>query len=107
MPRMTGGQALVESLKREGVDTVFGLPGIQLDWAFDALYAARDSIQVVHTRHEQATAYIADGYARSTGKVGTFIVVPGPGVLNAAGALATAYAVNSPVLCIPARSSPT
>jgi acetolactate synthase-1/2/3 large subunit len=100
MPRMTGGQALVESLKREGVDTVFGLPGIQLDWAFDALYAERDSIQVVHTRHEQATAYMADGYARTTGKVGTFIVVPGPGVLNAAGALATAYAVNSPVLCI-------
>jgi acetolactate synthase-1/2/3 large subunit len=100
MPRMTGGQALVESLKREGVDTVFGLPGIQLDWAFDALHAARDTIQVVHTRHEQATAYMADGYARSTGKVGPFIVVPGPGVLNAAGALATAYAVNSPVLCI-------
>ncbi len=100
MPRMTGGEALVESLKREGVDTVFGLPGIQLDWAFDALYAERDSIRVVHTRHEQATAYMADGYARTTGKVGTFIVVPGPGVLNAAGALATAYAVNSPVLCI-------
>jgi len=97
---MTGGEALVESLKREGVDTVFGLPGIQLDWAFDALYAERDSIRVVHTRHEQATAYMADGYARTTGKVGTFIVVPGPGVLNAAGALATAYAVNSPVLCI-------
>lgn len=100
MPRMTGGQALVASLKREGVDTVFGLPGIQLDYAFDALYAERDSINVVHTRHEQATAYMADGYARSTGKVGTFIVVPGPGVLNAASALSTAYATNSPVLCI-------
>jgi acetolactate synthase-1/2/3 large subunit len=100
MPRLTGGQALVESLKREGVDTVFGLPGVQLDWAFDALYAARDTIKVIHTRHEQATAYMADGYARTTGKVGSFIVVPGPGVLNAAGALATAYSVNSPVLCI-------
>ena len=82
MPRLTGGQALVESLKREGVDTIFGLPGVQLDWAFDALYANRDSISVVHTRHEQATAYMADGYARSTGKVGTYIVVPGPGVLE-------------------------
>jgi acetolactate synthase-1/2/3 large subunit len=100
MPQLTGGQALVESLKREGVDTVFGLPGIQLDWAFDALYAARDTIKVVHTRHEQATCYMADGYARTTGKVGSFVVVPGPGVLNAAGALSTAYSVNSPVLCI-------
>ena len=100
MPQLTGGQALVESLKREGVDTVFGLPGIQLDWAFDALHAAGDAIRVVHTRHEQATCYMADGYARTTGKVGSFIVVPGPGVLNAAGALSTAYAVNSPVLCI-------
>ncbi|MGE3267224.1 MAG: thiamine pyrophosphate-dependent enzyme [Chloroflexota bacterium] len=100
MPRMTGGQALVASLKREGVDTIFGLPGIQLDFAFDALYAERESIKVVHTRHEQATAYMADGYARTTGKVGPFIVVPGPGVLNAAAALSTSFAVNSPVLCI-------
>jgi acetolactate synthase I/II/III large subunit len=100
MAQMTGGQALVESLIREGVDTIFGLPGVQLDWAFDALHAAQDSISVVHTRHEQATAYMADGYARTTGRVGSFIVVPGPGVLNAAGALSTAYSVNSPVLCI-------
>ncbi|HVG96324.1 MAG TPA: thiamine pyrophosphate-dependent enzyme [Chloroflexota bacterium] len=97
---MTGGQALAESLIREGVETVFGLPGVQLDWAFDALYGARDSITTLHTRHEQATAYMADGYARTTGQPGCFIVVPGPGVLNAAGALSTAYSVNSPVLCI-------
>src|SRR5919199_102493 len=100
MVQLTGGEALVQSLIREGVNTVFGLPGIQLDYAFDALFGARDSIQVLHTRHEQATCYMADGYARTTGEVGTFIVVPGPGVLNAAGALSTAYAVNSPVLCI-------
>ena len=100
MPQMTGGQALAESLIREGVETVFGLPGVQLDWAFDALYGARDSITTLHTRHEQATAYMADGYARTTGQPGCFIVVPGPGVLNAAGALSTAYSVNSPVLCI-------
>src|SRR5579884_2378093 len=100
VPEMTGGQALVESLKREGVATVFGLPGIQLDWAFDALYAEREHIAVVHPRHEQAAAYMADGFARTTGRVGTFMVVPGPGVLNAAGALSTAYACNSPVLCI-------
>jgi acetolactate synthase-1/2/3 large subunit len=100
MPLMTGGQALVLSLKTEGVRTIFGLPGVQLDWAFDALYAVRDSIRVVHTRHEQAAAYMADGYARTTGEIGVFLVVPGPGVLNAASALATAYANNSPVLCI-------
>src|SRR5437899_9920237 len=97
---MTGGQALVQSLKAEGVTTVFGLPGIQLDWAFAALWEERDSIAVYHTRHEQATAYMADGYARTTGKVGTSLVVPGPGLLNAAAALSTAYACNSPVLCV-------
>src|SRR5215211_2651719 len=97
---MTGGQALVASLKQEGVDTIFGLPGVQLDGAFDALYDERDAIRVFHTRHEQATAYMADGYARTTGRVGTCLVVPGPGLLNATAALSTAYACNSPVLCV-------
>src|SRR5207249_2035477 len=55
---------------------------------------------VIHTRHEQATAYMADGYARSTGKVGMCIIVPGPGLLNASAALSTAYACSSPVLCV-------
>lgn len=97
---MTGGQALVEMLKREGVDTIFGLPGVQLDGLFSALYDARNEIKLIHTRHEQATAYMADGYARSTGKIGVCLVVPGPGLLNATAALSTAYATNSPVLCI-------
>lgn len=100
MGNMTGGQALVQSLKREGIDVVFGLPGVQLDWAFDALYEERDAIRVVHTRHEQATAYMADGYARTTGRVGVCLVVPGPGLLNASAGLATAYACSSPVLCV-------
>ena len=100
MPELTGGQALVQSLKVEGISTVFGLPGVQLDWAFDALWEERDAIRVVHPRHEQATAYMADGFARTTGKVGTALVVPGPGLLNATGALCTAYACNSPVLMI-------
>ncbi len=100
MAVMTGGQALVQSLLREGIDTVFGLPGVQLDWAFDALYAEQDKIRVVHTRHEQATAYMADGYARTSGRIGTCLVVPGPGLLNAASGLATAYACSSQVLCI-------
>ena len=76
---LTGGQALVQSLLNNGVETIFALPGVQLDPAFDALYEARDRIRVVHTRHEQAAAYMADGYARTTGKIGVCLVVPGPG----------------------------
>ncbi|HEY8291526.1 MAG TPA: thiamine pyrophosphate-dependent enzyme [Thermomicrobiales bacterium] len=100
MVRLTGGQALVQSLAREGLETLFGLPGVQLDWVYDALYEERDRIAVYHTRHEQATAYMADGYARTTGRIGACMVVPGPGLLNASAALATAYACSSPVLCI-------
>ena len=100
MSELTGGQALVEALKVHGVDTIFGLPGIQLDWAFDALWAEQANIRVIHARHEQATASMADGYARSTGKIGVALVVPGPGVLNATAALSTAYACNSPVLML-------
>jgi acetolactate synthase I/II/III large subunit len=97
---LTGGQAVVRSLVAQGVDTVFGLPGIQLDWIFDALYEERSRIRVIHPRHEQAAAYMADGYARATGRPGVFLVVPGPGVLNALAGLSTAYACSSPVLCI-------
>ena len=97
---MTGGQALVESLKIQGVEALFGLPGVQLDGAFNALYDAREAIRVYHTRHEQAASYMADGYARTTGRTGVCLVVPGPGLLNAAAGLATAYACSAPVLCI-------
>ena len=99
---MTGGKALVESILAQGVDTIFALPGIQLDGAFDALYdaVADGRVRVIHPRHEQTAAYMADGYARVTGRIGTCFVVPGPGLLNASAALATAYACNSPVLCV-------
>ncbi len=100
MTQLTGGQALVQSIKREGLDTVFALPGAQLDWAFDALHEEQGNIRVIHTRHEQATSYMADGYARATGKVGACLVVPGPGVLNAGAGLSTAYACASPVFCM-------
>jgi acetolactate synthase-1/2/3 large subunit len=86
-----GGEALVAQLAREGVTDVFGIPGVQLDWATDALRRAQDEIRYYVPRHEQATAYMADGYARTTGKVGACMVVPGPGVLNAAAGLATAW----------------
>lgn len=97
---MTGGQALVAMLKRQGVDTLFALPGVQLDGFFEALWDERDSFNVLHTRHEQATAYMADGYARVSGKEGVCVVVPGPGLLNATAALSTAYSCNSPVLVL-------
>lgn len=96
----TGGQALVDQLIREGVRDVFGIPGVQLDWAVDALRQRSDAIRLIVPRHEQATSYMADGYARSTGREGVCMTVPGPGVLNALSGLATAYACNSPVLLI-------
>jgi len=97
---MTGGQAIARTLRSYGVDTIFGLPGVQLDNTFDALYDMQDDIRVLNTRHEQATAYMALGYAQSTGKIGVCLVVPGPGLLNATAALSTAYATNTPVLAL-------
>jgi acetolactate synthase-1/2/3 large subunit len=95
----TGGEVLVEGLRRWGVEVVFGLPGVQLDGLFEG-FALEPAIRVIHTRHEQATSYMADGYSRVTGKVGVCAVVPGPGLLNAAAGLATAYACGSRVLCL-------
>lgn len=97
---MTGGEALARQLAWEGVTQVFGIPGVQLDYAMDGLAQVNDQVNFVTTRHEQAASYMADGYARSTGEVGVCMVVPGPGVLNAAAGLATAYACSSPVVCI-------
>ena len=98
--RMTGGEAIVDALARHGVDTVFGIPGVQLDPLFAALHDARNRIRTIHTRHEQGAGYMALGYAMATGRPGTAIVVPGPGLLNASSAIATAYAVNAPLLCV-------
>lgn len=100
MTRMTGGQALVKSLKANGVDTIFCVPGVQLDAVFNALYDEGNSIRVIHNRHEQGSAYMAFGYATTTGRTGAYAVVPGPGFLNSSAALSTAYACNAPVLCI-------
>lgn len=95
----TGGEALVSALTANGVDTMFAIPGIQLDWAVDAL-SATPEISVYVPRHEQSVSYMADGYARVTGKPGVGMVVPGPGMLNASAGLSTAYACNSPVVFI-------
>ncbi len=99
MARMTGGEALVAQLVREGARVVFGLPGVQL---YGVVAALRDepAIRLITTRHEQATGYMADGYARAGGDFGVALVVPGPGLLNASAGLSTAYACSSPVLMI-------
>ena len=97
---MTAGEAVVDGLVRNGIDTLFCLPGIQNDLFFDALHARTDEIRPIHTRHEQAVAYMALGAAQATGKPSAFCVVPGPGFLNASTALATAYSTSSKVLAL-------
>ncbi|MBV5324488.1 MAG: hypothetical protein J0626_04020, partial [Rhodospirillaceae bacterium] len=96
----SGAEALLGQLMVNGVDTVFGLPGGQLDHFFDAMHGAGDRLRLFGTRHEQGAAYMAFGYARSTGKPGVYTVVPGPGVLNTTAALCSAYATNAPVFCL-------
>lgn len=100
MTQMTGGQAIVQTLVNHNINTIFGLPGVQLDNTFDALYEARNQLRTIHTRHEQGAAYMALGYAQASGKVGACIVGPGPGLLNAGAALCTAHGSNVPVICI-------
>jgi acetolactate synthase I/II/III large subunit len=94
------GEAMVGALVREGVDTVFGIPGAQTYELFDALGRASDQIRVLAPRHEQAASYMAFGYARSTGRTGVYSVVPGPGVLNSSAGLCTAYGASAPVVCL-------
>ncbi len=100
MSRMSTAEAVVESLIRHGITTVFGLPGVHNDPFFDALHRASDRIRMVHTRHEQGAAYMALGAALASGKPQAFVVVPGPGMLNAAAALLTAYSMDAPLLAL-------
>jgi acetolactate synthase I/II/III large subunit len=97
---LSAAQAIVDSLIQQGVDTIFGIPGVHTYKLFDALYERRREIRFIGTRHEQGAAYMAYGYAKSTGKVGVYTCVPGPGVLNTTAALCTAYAANATVLCL-------
>ncbi|MDB5715663.1 MAG: hypothetical protein JWO15_3060 [Sphingomonadales bacterium] len=97
---MTGGEAIADSLIANGIDTIFGIPGIQMDNLFDAFYHRQNSIRVIHTRHEQGAAYMAMGYSQSSGRPSVYTVVPGPGFLNSVTALADAKAANLPVLAL-------
>lgn len=94
----TGGGSLVRAARANGMRTLFGLPGAQLYALFDALHGT--DVELIVPRHEQAAAYMAMGYAKSTGRTGVFAVVPGPGVLNTAAALCTAMANCSAVVCL-------
>ncbi len=99
MSEMTGAEALVDSLANENVEVIFGIPGVQVMDILDAVYK-HDKIRWITVRHEQSAGYMAFGYARTTGKEGVAAVVPGPGVLNAAAALGTAYAASTSILLL-------
>ncbi|SMD18746.1 acetolactate synthase-1/2/3 large subunit [Rhizobium sp. RU36D] len=100
MNSQTTGQLIASALVNNGIDTIFGIPGAHMYDFIDALYERRSELKFIHTRHEQAAGYMAYGYAKSTGRIGAYTVVPGPGVLNSAAALCTAYGANAPVLCV-------
>ena len=98
--RLTGAEVIIECLLEEGVDTVFGYPGGQVIPLYDAIYEYKGRIRHILTAHEQGASHAADGYARSTGKVGVCIATSGPGATNLVTGLATAYMDSSPVVAI-------
>jgi acetolactate synthase-1/2/3 large subunit len=98
--QLTGAQIVVECLKEQGVDTVFGYPGGAILNLYDELYKHRDEIRHVLTSHEQGASHAADGYARSTGKVGVCLATSGPGATNLVTGIATAYMDSVPLVAI-------
>jgi acetolactate synthase-1/2/3 large subunit len=98
MERMTGGQAVVRQLEREGVDVAFGIPGVHSLEMYDALLDS--DIDHVTGRHEQGVGFMADGYARATGRVGVALVITGPGLTNIATPVGQAYSDSVPMLVI-------
>ena len=99
MKQIPGTELLIKALREEGVDTVFGYPGGMVIDIFDALYN-QDDIRLVLPRHEQALVHEADGYARSTGKIGVCLVTSGPGATNTVTGIATAYFDSVPLLVL-------
>ena len=100
---LTGAQIIVECLKEQGVDTVFGYPGGAILNVYDALYEYKDEITHVLTSHEQGAAHAADGYARAPGKVGVCMATSGPGATNLVTGIATAFMDSVPVVAITAN----
>ena len=101
--KLTGSQILIECLKEQGVDTVFGYPGGAILNIYDELYKHSDEITHILTSHEQGASHAADGYARATGKVGVVIATSGPGATNLVTGIATAYMDSVPVVAITAN----
>ena len=101
--QLTGAEIIVECLKEQGVDTVFGYPGGAILNVYDALYEYKDQINHVLTSHEQGASHAADGYARATGKVGVCFATSGPGATNLVTGIATAYMDSVPVVAITAN----
>lgn len=101
--QLTGAEIVVECLKEQGVDTVFGYPGGTILNVYDALYKHSGEIRHVLTSHEQGAAHAADGYARATGKVGVCMATSGPGATNLVTGIATAYMDSIPVVAITAN----
>ena len=100
MQHMRTADAVIDSLIRHGIDTLYALPGVHNDHLFDAAHRAQDRFRVLHPRHEQTAAYMALGAALVTGRPQAFAVVPGPGLLNASAALLTAYGMGTPVIAL-------
>ncbi len=98
--QLTGAQVIIECLKEQGVDTVFGYPGGAILNVYDELYKHKDEIKHVLTSHEQGASHAADGYARSTGKVGVCMATSGPGATNLVTGIATAYMDSVPVVAL-------
>ena len=98
--QLTGAEIIVECLKEQGVDTVFGYPGGAILNVYDALYEYKDEITHVLTSHEQGASHAADGYARATGKVGVCMATSGPGATNLVTGIATAYMDSIPIIAI-------
>ncbi len=98
--RLTGAEIIIECLKEQDVDTVFGIPGGTVLNIFDELYKSRDKIRNILTSHEQGASHAADGYARATGKVGVCIATSGPGATNTVTGIATAYMDSIPLIVI-------
>ena len=101
--QLTGSEIVIECLKEQGVDTVFGYPGGTILNVYDALYKHSDEIHHILTSHEQGAAHAADGYARATGKVGVCMATSGPGATNLVTGIATAYMDSIPVVAITAN----
>lgn len=101
---MTGADILVECLKAQGVKAIFGMPGTQNVYIYDALLRKGEGIKRVLIRHEQSATFLADGYARSKGEVGVALTVPGPGATNASTGIGEAYTDSIPVLLITGQS---